>query len=77
MKVHVVYDAQGNVVSMGVPAPLGPDFRGPVFGAQAGSGQHVAELEVPPEQSHLTLVQLAENLQVDVKTRPHKLSAKP
>jgi hypothetical protein len=77
MKVHVVYDAQGSIISMGVPAPLGPDFRGPVFGAQALSGQHVAELEVPGEHSHLTILDLADKLQVDLRTRPHKLSAKP
>jgi len=77
MKVHVVYDAQGAIISMGVPGPLGPDLRGPVFGAQAITGQHVAELEVPAEQSHLTLSELADKVQVNVRTRPHTLSAKP
>jgi hypothetical protein len=77
MKVHVVYDAQGAIISMGVPGPLGPDLRGPIFGAQATTGQHVAELEVPAEQSHLTLLDLADKLQVNVRTRPHTLSAKP
>jgi hypothetical protein len=77
MKVHVVYDAQGAIISMGVPGPLGPDLRGPVFGAQAITGQHVAELEVPAEQSHLTLLDLPDKLQVNVRTRPHTLSAKP
>jgi hypothetical protein len=61
MKVHVVYDAQGAIISMGVPGPLGPDLRGPVFGAQAITGQHVAELEVPAEQSHLTLLDLPDS----------------
>jgi hypothetical protein len=77
MKVHVVYDAQGAIISMGVPGPLGPDLRGPMFGAQAATGQHVAELEVPAEQSHQTLSDLANKLQVNVRTRPHTLSAKP
>ena len=77
MKVHVVYDAQGAIISMGVPGPLGPDLRGPVFGVQAMTGQHMAELEVPAEQSHLTLSDLADKLQVNVRARPHTLSAKP
>ena len=77
MKVHVVYDAQGAIISMGVPGPLGPDLRGPVFGAQASNGQHVAELEVPAEHSHLTLLELANRLQVNVSARPHTLGAKP
>ena len=77
MKAQVVYDAQGAIISIGVPGPLGPDLRGPVFGAQAANGQHVAELEVPAEHSHLTLLELADKLQVNVGARPHTLRAKP
>lgn len=75
MAIHVVHDAQGEIISIGVPAPLGADFRGPAFGVHARPGQHVTELEVPPEHSGLTIHELAGKLRVDVASK--RLVAKP
>ena len=77
MKVHVLYDKQGNIVSLGAPLPVSYDFRGPAFGPQAGEGQQIGELEVPEEHARLGIIQLAEKLKVDVQGRSHKLVAKP
>lgn len=77
MKVHVLYDPQGNIISIGVPAPLGYDFRGPIFNVKAESGQHASELELSEEQAHLGLANIAEKLHVDVGSKPHKLALKP
>lgn len=75
MVVHVVHDAQGQIISMGFPSPPGADFRGPAFGVHARTNQHVTELDVPPEHSGLTIHELADKLQVDVKSK--RLVAKP
>ncbi len=74
MKIHVVYDKEGNIVSAGAPLPLAYDFRGPRFGAIAKEGQHAAELEVPEEHGTLGFVELAQRLRVDVKTKQHRLA---
>jgi len=76
MKVHVVYDGQGNIISVGVPLPPSYDLRGPGFGPEAQQGQHAAELEVPEEHAGLRLIELAERLQVDTRGRQHRLVAK-
>jgi hypothetical protein len=68
-KIHVIYDREGNIVSVGVPLPPRFDFRGPAFGPQAGEGQHTAELEVSPEHENLQLTQLSERLKVDIAKR--------
>lgn len=75
MKVQVVHDAKGAIISIGVPTPVSADFRGPDGGPTAGQGQHVGEYEVPTTHTHLRLHELAEKLQVDVKGA--RLAAKP
>lgn len=71
MRIHVIYDDQGNVVSLG--APLAP---GPTFGFQTMEGQYGAELDVPAEHAGLGLMELAEKLQVDTKGQQPKLITK-
>jgi hypothetical protein len=76
MKIHVVYDKEGNIISGGVPLPPSYHVLGPRFGPIAKEGQHAAELEVPEEYATLGLHQLAQRLRVDVKTKPHRLALK-
>lgn len=76
MKVHVLYDKQGNVISVGVPLPVSYDFRGPAFGPKAGEGQHAGEFDVPEEHAQLELSRFAEKLKVDVQGKAHSLVAK-
>jgi len=76
MKVHVLYDKQGNVISVGVPLPLSYDFRGPAFGPKAAEDQHAGEFEVPEEYAMLKLPEFADKLRVDVQAKIHKLVAK-
>jgi hypothetical protein len=68
-KVHVIFDREGKISAVGVPAPLRPDFSGPAFGPHAGEGQHIAELEVPTEHATLQLGQFSQYLKVDVAKR--------
>ena len=68
-KVHVLYDKSGNILSVGVPAPRTDDFRGPMFGAQPGEGQHAADLEVPPDHADVALQDFSQKLKVDVTKR--------
>jgi len=76
MKVHVVYDAMGEVISLGVPLPPAYDFSGPRSGPLALADQHVAELELPPELADVGIVDLSQRLHVDTKQKPHRLAAK-
>jgi len=76
MKVHVLYDKQGKIISVGVPLPPSYDFRGPAFGTQAGEGQHSGEFDVPEEHAQSNLAQFADKLKVDVQGRAHKLVSK-
>ena len=76
MKVHVLYDKQGNVASVGVPLPLSYDSRGPQFGPDPAEDQHAAEFEVPEEFAQLPLHHFADKLKVDVQAKVHKLVAK-
>jgi hypothetical protein len=77
MKAHIVYDRQGNVISMGVPLPQSYDFRGPAFGPHARDGQLVGEFDVPEEHAQLQITDLVNKLKVDVQGKSHKLVAKP
>ena len=76
MKMHVVYDKDGNIVSAGIPLPPAYDLRGPRFGSIAREGQHSAELEVPEEHRTMGLVDLAQRLRVNVRAKQHKLTLK-
>jgi hypothetical protein len=76
MKVHVVYDTKGEVVAMGVPLPPAYDGSQPKSGPMALDEQHVAELQVPPELTHLSLVELSERIRVDTTEKAHRLVAK-
>jgi hypothetical protein len=75
MRIHVLYDQQGNIISAGVPLPVGFDLRGPAFGPQAGDNQSAGEFEVPEDQARQGLVKVIDKLKVDVRGK--KLVAKP
>ena len=76
MKVHVVYDDSGKIVSLGVPLPPAYDFSRPTAGPMALPGQQVAELEIPAEASDLGIVELSKRLHVVTKEKPHRLGVK-
>jgi hypothetical protein len=76
MKVHVVYDKDGQIISLGVPLPQAYDFSGPKSGAHAMPGQQVAELEIPAEASDLGIIELSKRLHVLTKEKPHRLGVK-
>jgi hypothetical protein len=76
MKVHVLYDKQGKVVSVGVPLPRTDDFRGPEFGTQPNEGQYAGEFEVPEEHAQTGLVHFADKMKIDVQGKSHKLVSK-
>ena len=76
MKVHVVYDDSGKIISFGVPLPQAYDFRRPTAGPMALKGQQVAELEVPTEAADLGIVELSKRLHVVTKEKPHHLGLK-
>jgi len=76
MKVHVLYDKQGKVISVGVPVPRSYDMRGPSFGTKASEGQHAGEFEVPEEHTQTELVHFADRVKVDVQGKVHKLVSK-
>lgn len=80
MKYHVVYDAQGNIVAASysdLPTPQVYDQLAPRFAPVAGRDQHVAEIEVSPEEhAKFGLTDLAERLRVDVKAPRPMLTPK-
>ncbi len=73
MKVHVVYDAGGAIVALGVPLPPNYDRSQPRSGPMALEGQQVATLEVPEEFAEASVRELGSKLVVDVSRRPHAL----
>ncbi len=72
MKIHVLYDKQGNVISAGLPMPPAIEM-GPNFGPDPKEDQYAAELEVPEELTRTKFHELGERLKVDTKSKPHKL----
>jgi hypothetical protein len=76
MKVHVVYDAKGEVIATGVTLPPAYDFSQPKSGPMALEEQHVGEMEVPSELTGLSFGELSGRLQVDTEQKPHQLKAR-
>jgi hypothetical protein len=75
MKIHVLYDGEGNVIAAGLPKRLAMEM-GPEFGPEPGKDQYATELEVPEELTGTKFHELGERLQVDTKSKPHKLRSK-
>lgn len=73
MRLHVVYDAEGEVVALGLPLPPAYDGSQPKSGPMALPDQHVGHLRVPEELEHLDLGELATRVRVDTESQPHKL----
>jgi hypothetical protein len=78
MRLHLVYDKNGKILGGGLASaqPGVHGFRNPGSGPDAGDDQHVGEFDVPAEHRTLALHDLAERLQVDVRSRDHKLVSK-
>jgi hypothetical protein len=74
MKLLVTFDDDGNVLALGPLPP--PPARGKRPAPRLLEGQHMAELEVPYEQSHLPLLDIHRQFQVDVKSGTPRLVAK-
>jgi hypothetical protein len=75
--MHVVYDSNGRIVAA-VRLPEG----GPKGTQQVGlrpvakPDQYSADLDVPPDQAHLSLVEACEKLVVDVAQKVPRLKAR-
>lgn len=76
MKIHVLYDKEGNIISAGIPLPPTYDFRGPKFGPMAQEDQYKAEFDVIEEHASLGLVGLAGQLKIEIKGKEHRLVSK-
>jgi hypothetical protein len=76
MRIQVLYDKNGNVISAAIPMPQTYDGLGPVFGPKAEKDQHVSEFEVPDEHAGLGLASMFELMKVDVKDKHHTLILK-
>lgn len=61
--VQVLYDKNGNILS------VGDTSRGPTFGVQPGEGQYAEHLEVPPEYTDVAFHEFSQKLKVDVTKR--------
>ena len=75
MKMHVIYDRQGSVLAAGFPKRPAIEM-GPDFGPDPKQDQHAAELEVPEELTGTKFHELGERLQVDTRSKPHRLVSK-
>lgn len=77
MKIQVLYDKQGKLISAAFPMPPRVDLQAPRSGVEPKDDQHVAEFDVPEELTKIKPAELAsrlhELLQVDTKSKPHKL----
>jgi hypothetical protein len=72
MKVHVLYDKSGNIISAGYldrPTPETYDHMAPRFGPEAREGQQVAELELPDDYIKLGPSDLIQRLQGDLQAK--------
>jgi hypothetical protein len=76
MKVLVLHDKKGKILSVTESPTAGPDQNSsrPI----AMKGQAVTELDVPEEYSDLSIKGIHERLRVDVRARqPRFVAAKP
>ncbi len=79
MKIRVVYDQQGNVITAGYiddSTPQAYDALAQRFGPEPGQGQSAAELEVPAEYAQRDFVSMMQGLQVDVQAKQPALVPK-
>jgi hypothetical protein len=76
MKIRVLYDKNGNVISATIPMPQSYDGLGPQSGPKAENDQHISEFEVPDENAGLGLASMFAQMKVDVKDKQHKLVMK-
>jgi hypothetical protein len=65
MKVHVVYDGQGTIVSL--TESQGGGGRQTYSQPITREGHAVAELEVPAEHAYLSLAGIGQRLRIDVQ----------
>jgi hypothetical protein len=70
MKLHVVYDNEGQIIALSAPLPPAYDFATPNSGAMASEGQQVADVELPDEFASMSLGDLSERLQVTLDGAP-------
>jgi hypothetical protein len=75
MKMRVLYDKDGNIIAAGLPKGLAIEMA-PDFGPEPGKDQQAAELEVSEEFTGTKFHELGERLQVDTRSKPHKLVSK-
>jgi hypothetical protein len=81
MHLHVLFDTSGNIIALGEISPRQGGFVNRLTDAPAArprpmKDQLAAELEVPEEHAHKTLLELHEQLKVDVTAATPRLVPK-
>jgi hypothetical protein len=77
MKLDVVFDHEGRIVSLSIPGDTGPSPSGiESAGVVVAEGHAAHTLEVPAKLQQRPLVELHEALRVDITSPEPKLVAK-
>jgi hypothetical protein len=65
MKVNVVYDNEGNIISVNTLMPASTDPNAPRYGVVLGKGQLAAEVDVPAAYAQWGLAEIGGRLRVN------------
>jgi len=79
MKIHVLYDKSGSIISAGPPMPSTAGAKGPQCGPIPKGHQLAAEFEVPEEFANVAPQDLGPKLiglEVDTTKAQHRLIVK-
>lgn len=64
MKVHVVYDTRGNIISIHDLRPETTEAGAPQYGVVLEGNRQSADVDIPAKYGELGLIQVAERLRV-------------
>jgi hypothetical protein len=76
MKVNVVYDNEGNIISVNTLMPASTDANAPRYGVVLGKGQVAAEVDVPAAYAQWGLADIGGRLRVDAASGAPTLVSK-
>jgi hypothetical protein len=74
MRLHVVFNVNGDILGAALLDQIGPVRARPV--ADERAGQREAEVDVPPEYAHYDVLTICRRLRVGVEGRAPELAAK-
>jgi hypothetical protein len=64
MKINIVYDGQGNILSVNTLMPVSADPRAPRYGVHLAKDQSAAEIDIPAAYAQWGLADIGERLRV-------------